>query len=291
MNRIALCVLVACASVADARQGAGADRPGAPDVLAGPRVAEAPARPTLVEFEYGGAVKRTQVAPEEAAVRLLALSPEEDEAVGAVLTERSRLMEDFVTDHLDLLLRLGAASESGDKRAQLAAVVEAFQAVKPIREKGPLAGQVRAVLGPSNRARFNAILKEYWDAIVAERRATAEKAGTREGRLGIIADERFKSFGREIERAFTRIVDPQGEREFNELLAALELRPEQEQRIRRMAEEFIVRARFRPTQKQEQAFIVRVASLLDEKQRRLLAERIAAEERERAMGGTPMGGK
>ncbi len=269
-----------------ARQSQDATPPAQPTsgALAGPSVHEPSGRPaTLVETDYEGYVKRLEVTPEEAAANLLDLTPEERAPIDAILTERSRMLDDFVTEHLDLLIRLGTTSQAGDKAGQLKAIVEALQAVKPIRDKGPLARQIRAVLAPDNQARFDAALKQYWDAIVLERQSAARASGKREARLAILTEERLKSFGREIERAFGRIVDPNGEREFNELLAALELRPEQESRIRRMAEDLIIRAKFKPTEAQEQAFILRVASILDQKQRRLLAERIAEQERTRTM--------
>ncbi len=291
MNRVVLgapVALMVLAAPVDARQpseppaqGAAEPQPGG--VLAGPRVAEAGERKaTLVESDYEGKVKRPEVAPEEAAIKLLDLSDAEQAAVDAVLAERTRLMDAFITDHLDLLTRLGSASESGDKAAQLRAVLEAFAATEPIRAKGPLARQLRGALAPANQERFDALMKEYWDAVVAERQQAAKKAGKREGRLGIITDERFKAFGREIERAFGRIVGGGAEREFDEFIAALELRPEQERPIRRMAEEFAIRTKFKPTEAQERDFILKVASMLDQKQRRLLAERIAAEEHGRS---------
>ncbi len=252
------------------------------DVLAGPKVAEAGERkPTLVESDYEGKVKRLEDAPEEAAVKLLTLSEAERARVEGVLLERARLMDAFITDHLDLLSRLGSASESGDKAAQFRAIYEAFQATAPIREKGPLGKQVREALEPANQERFDALLKEYWDAIVEERQQAAKRAGKREGRLGILTQERFQSFGKEIERAFGRTLGGSAEREFEEFIAALELRPEQERPIRRMAEEWAIRTKFKPTEAQEREFIVRVASMLDQRQRRLLAERIAEEERGR----------
>ncbi len=284
MDRVALAVLAWIAGPAFAGQPptdgpGGATPPQSGGVLAGPKVAEAEERKaTLVESDYEGKVKRPEVAPEEAAIKLLDLSDAERAAVDAVLAERTRLMDAFITDHLDLLTRLGSASESGNKAAQFRAVVEAFAATEPIRAKGPLARQVRAALEPANQERFDALMKEYWDAVVAERQQAAKKAGKREGRLGIITDERFKAFGREIERAFGRIVGGGAEREFDEFIAALELRPDQERPIRRMAEELAIRTKFKPTQAQERDFILKVASMLDQKQRRLLAERIAAEE-------------
>lgn len=285
--RVALAAPFALVTPAFGRQVADEPAPQSSaqptDALAGPRVRPlADERPTLVESDYEGKVKRLDTTPEEGAIALLALSPKEQSGVDAVMADRSKLLEQFVTGNLDLLLRLGAASDGGQKAETLKLIVEAVQKTSAIREKGPLARQVRGALSGPNREAFDALVREYWDAIVKERQESGRRTGAREGRLGVLADERLKSFGKEIERAFYRIADPAGEREFNELLAALDLRPEQESRIRRMAEDFIVGARFKPTQAQERNFILKITSMLDQKQRRLLARYIAERERDPA---------
>lgn len=275
MTRSAVLLAAFLAAAAAARQPS--PQPDAA-VLAGPAVRQArDARPTLVEYAYDGSVKRTEVAPEEAALRLLDLSPAERAAADAVLAERAAMLDRFVSDNLDLLLRLGAAAQGEDKAEKLRLIFQALRRTEPLRARGSLAHQLRDALEPAARRRFDALLAEYWDAVVAERRRAAPDGGG--GRLAVLADERLKAFGREVERAFYRLADPAGEREFNDLLAAARLRPEQESRIRRMAEEFIVAARFRPTPDQERAFILRVTAMLDENQRRLLAQHVAQRER------------
>ncbi|MFM9995822.1 MAG: hypothetical protein ACKVU4_08480 [Phycisphaerales bacterium] len=298
MNRsLPVCLGVAAASAlavvvpAFARQAADPSTPATPsasvtqpaDALAGPRVRpRGDELPTLVESDYEGKVKRLDTTPEEGAIKLLTLTPEEQSGVDGVLADRAKLLEAFVFDNLDLLTRLGSASDGGERVAQLGLIVEAVRKTAAIREKGPLAEQLRGVLDGANREKFDALVGGYWDAVVKERQESGRRAGKREGRLGVLGDERLKAFGKEIERAFYRVADPGGEREFDELLAAMELRPEQESRVRRMAEDFIVGARFKPTPAQERNFILKVTSMLDQKQRRLLARHIA--ERERGSG-------
>src|SRR5262245_10923172 len=79
--------------------------------LAGPRVAEKPAKQTLVHRDFNGELVPLDSTPEEAAIEMLKLSPDERTAAEAVLLERSRGIDAVVADNIPLLLRLQGVKE------------------------------------------------------------------------------------------------------------------------------------------------------------------------------------
>jgi hypothetical protein len=250
--------------------------------LAGPNVSEAARATSLVQRDYEGRVRRLEVPPEEAALALLALDDASREATQRVLAERAAILDRLVLDNLPLLIRLRSAGAAGDRRAQAAIAAELFVKAEPLRARGSLRDQLAAALPEAQRPRFHALVDEYWDAVVAERRAL----GDRQGRLGILAGERLRVLGEEVARSFARQLDRRGEEEFERLLASLELRPDQEARVRRTAEEFIVGSKFRPSPGQQAMFVARVMSMLDERQRERLARHLAQQrDRDRAVPG------
>lgn len=252
--------------------------------LGGPRVAE-PARPaTLVERDYEGRVKTLESSPEEAALKLLDLSPTERAAAERVLAGRARLLDDFVSQNFELLARSAGAFASNRRAEQLRALMDVLHKTQPLRARGPLIDEMAGVLEAPGAARLRALVAEYWDSLVRDRQAAAEaRSGKREPRFAILAREKLELLGREVQRSFQRQLPPGGEQEFDALLASLELRPEQERRVRRMAEEFIIRNRFRPTEAQERRFMLEVTAILDEPQRQRLAAHIARQRRQDMM--------
>lgn len=235
-------LLSACAAARQEADGTG-------PVLGGPSVQPRVVGPTLVERDYAGAVKRLDMLPEEAALKLLELDDATRAAADAVLAQRAAILDTVVVEQLDLLVKLGTASAAGDKRDQLALALELARALEPLRQRGTLREELGRVLPPGPRARFDALLDEYWNAIVEEHRAGAAAAGlTRPGRFGVLAKERLEAFGREIERSVRRQLEGGGTGYIDYLLHKLDLTEAQRARIGDLTADFLERHAYAPTE-------------------------------------------
>ena len=282
MERIAATVvLVLSAALGRGQSPQPPVEPPSAAPLGGPAVNPAPDRTSLVERDYESRVKRLDVPPEEEAVKLLDLSDEERAATDRVLAHRIQLLDDFVSENFELLIRSAGAFASNQRAEQLRTVGEVFRKSRPLRVRGPLIDELAGALDPANADRLRALVADYWDALIRDIQQQGEaRSGSREPRIAVLAREKAELLGREIQRSFQRQLPPGGEQEFDALLAAMELRPEQERKVRRMAEEFIIRSRFRPTEAQERRFILEVGAILDQRQRGLLAAHLSHQRRE-----------
>lgn len=247
------------------RQPGKADSHG----LAGPSVGRASGegeQPTIVRRLFGGEVERLDALPEAVALRALNLSSEEERATTAILVERSRLLDQFVVEHLDRLIELSTSMASGDRRGAASAGLSLIGALEGLNREGSLPKRLGAVLSAENRVRFQRLLDEYWDALVDERQGAG---GGAPGRLGVLLDERLKSFGREVERAFRRQL-ASGGLIVRYLVDALGLTPEQADRVRVLADEFMRQTGGEPTEAQRVSYILRLSQMLDAEQRTAL---------------------
>ncbi|MCE7973109.1 MAG: hypothetical protein DYG92_02105 [Leptolyngbya sp. PLA1] len=223
---------------------ASAWQPADSPPLGGPKVREEPARPTIITRNFDGSVKPPEGTAEEAVLDLLGLgsmgaSPEDHEAaerVRVILAKRGKVLEDFVFDNVALLTKLDTAGNTGDKADQLALLAEAFRKLAPLREGGPLSSQIRAALPRGKAEQFDAILREYWEAVIADRMSRAKPEGGFPSRLEAIAAARLESLGREIERSFYRLL-MSGEFIYRVATRGLTLTPEQSRRLRAVIEE------------------------------------------------------
>jgi hypothetical protein len=199
-------------------------QPEAP--LAGPRIAERAARPTIVQRGVNGELKQPEGSLEEAAVAQLKLEGDPKAKVEAVFATRALALESFIEDNFDLMVRL-VGSGSAPGKEKLALAWEALQKFKPVTEPGPLDAQVRSAL-PENKAReFDRLMKEFYNAAVADDKATPKP----KGRIGIILEERFKSLGRELEAAYKRC-ERSGAVLYHYLFDSIGVTPEQEKHLR-----------------------------------------------------------
>lgn len=221
---------------------APAPQPADPSPLGGPKVREQPSRPTIIARNFDGSVKPPEGTAEEAVLELLGVagvgamgaSPEEQQAgerVRVILAKRGRVLEDFVFENVALLTKLDTAANTGDKADQLRLLAEAFRQLAPLREGGPLSSQIRAALPEAKGAEFDLILREYWEAVIADRMSRAKPEGGFPSRLEAIAGARLESLGKEIERSFYRLL-MSGEFIYRVATRGLTLTPEQSRRLR-----------------------------------------------------------
>jgi len=270
---------------APAAPGAPAESP--PPVLAGPSVPDAARKPTLVELDFPGRVRRLDVAPEAAAVHLMTLDDATREAVDRILAARTRGIDDFAASNLDLLTKLGTADATGDKLDQLLLAAEAVRQLAPVWRKGTLRSQIEAVLSESDQQVFASLLDEYWDAIVKEQQAPAQNDVVRntgeharrtqpqpkrsaKSRFEILAGERLASFGKEIERSVQRMLYS-GDLLFRLIDKGMTLTDAQRGSIRVTCAEYAERTRGDASEAQNLELFVRLAGVLDMRQQQQLA--------------------
>jgi hypothetical protein len=190
------------------RGGSTAPPPSAPSArapLAGPRVDQPRRESTLLRFDFSGRVADTDEPPEFEALKGLGLSPQSRAAVDALALERSRFLDDFVSGHIDLLVKFGSAAAAQNVPDVLALLHEALGPLRPLVDAGPLAPRVRALLPAEQAERYDAALREYWTAVIADGERTLDKQGNPPPVFAILARTRLESFGHEIERAFKRV--------------------------------------------------------------------------------------
>jgi hypothetical protein len=239
-----------------------------PDVLAGPQVGEA-RRGTLVAHEYDGTVRRPDEPAEIAAVRLLDLPGAVRAKIDDIVAERDRFLDSFVENNLDLLSKLDTAGKTNDKLDQAMLGLEAVAKLVPLGRHGSLQKRIRAVLPAEAAKRFDAILEEYRDAVVAQERAKDPK----KPRFAILAGERVQSLLREVAAAFQRL-EKSGVLLYQYFFKDAELTKEQEAAIRAILDEFVEETKGAPTKQQEATVFLAVMSKLDVKQQTALIRRL-----------------
>ncbi len=251
-----------------AGEGAGTSKPA----LAGPSVAPAAPATGIVAFDFNGEVRRHDTTPEEAAVEKLNLDREIRARVRKVLNRRDAIIDEFVAGNIDLLTKFAAAAGGNDKLDQAMLGVEALQKLAPLREGGSLWEQVKAALPENAAEKFDAIMSEYWDAVVAEGKRKKNDKGKERSRFEIVAEERVTSFGREIERSFYR-QQYSGNIIIGYLTQGLDLTEDQKIRLRQMSLEFSRDSETEPTEEEQQKLVLEMLSILTEAQRAKVIKR------------------
>ncbi len=278
-----LSVLAAAATVilvspvgAQPSQEARRDEPA----LSGPRLSPASHRPTLVQREFDGRLKRLEGHPVHAALKLIDLSPAERAAAERVLLDRSLAIERIMRENMRLVLEAQGAFKPGDDGRGQEAVVKLYQMAQPIFNKGRLVDLVAAALPEQKAAEMKRLVAEYMNAAVADRMA-GNVDGKKQDRFGAYLGENGELFGKEIEAAAKRTFEG-GEREFAELSKKLQLTPEQESKIQGLFIDMMTRDYARPSKWQQMQTILGAYKLLTDEQRALLREIMAEEARDAA---------
>lgn len=242
-----------------------------PDALRGPKVNDKPAKKTLVERDFKGKLKRTELPPEEAALALLGLDAEARAKTDAVLAARNVVLDRVVVDNIDLVVRLHNARQSGDRRDQITVMSEFMKKLQPVNARGKLADEVRGTLSKEKAAEYDAILKEYRAAAIEE--ATAEARGRNEfvNARTLETRENLASLGLEIKRSYERQISSKGA-EFERIVSQLGLRSEQETKIRNMVTDFTQESKGKATPEQKRSLFFRIMAQLDpDQQQRLVS--------------------
>ncbi len=223
-----------------------------------------------MERDFKGKLKRPEVPPEEAALDLLKLAPEDRAKTDAVLAARAQVLDAVVIDNIDLVVKLHNARQSGDRRDQLAVMSEFMKKLQPLNARGRLADEIRGTLSKEQQGRYDAILKEYREAAIEE--------GTKEARArnefvtdrGMETRENLASLGLEIKRSYERQISSKAA-EFERVVSQLGLRSEQEAKIRALVTSFTQETKGKATAEQKRALFFRIMADLDpDQQQRLM---------------------
>lgn len=211
-----------------------ATTPSPTDPLAGPTVIDSKdIHPSLVQSDFDGRIKLVDGSPEEAALKLLKLDEEQRKAAEAVFADRAHLLDEFVAENLLLLGQMDTADKAGDKKTQGALLVKALQELRPVLDKGKLEDRIAETIPADREPEYRALLKEYWAAIVKDRRSVPKPDGKRPGRIEVMAQAKLETFGKEVERSYQRI-EQSGELAFRYIFKGVTLAPEQKGKIREL---------------------------------------------------------
>lgn len=273
-------VLAACGlvlvlgSVAAGQTGAGkAKEPENPTPLAGPKIDEKTAGPTLVRYDMSSRLRRlTDASPEEAALELLRLSEEEKGEVAHVLTERAKAVDGVVGSNLPLLLEATLARDANDRKALREHLGKLYEKFAAVRARGALKDEIAYVLTDEHASAFRTLVDDYWKAVVRDelKGRTSEMEGEK-GRA-IVVREALLAFGTEIRRSYERQV-AQKTAQLEELIGRVEATPEQAEKIRQITGAAFEATAGKPTLQQRRETFARLMKVLSrEQQGRVLAE-------------------
>lgn len=242
--------------------------------LGGPPASESPGAESIIERAYDGSIKLPDGTIEEIALSRLGLtragaSAEDAAAAGrieAILARRGRLLEDFVFENVALLTKLDTAGKTGDKKDQVRLLSEGFRKLKSVREMGAMSDRIREALPPDHAARFDALLRAWWDAIAADRMARVKEDGKHPSRLEALAGARLEMFGKEIERSFERLL-MSGEFIYRYATRGIELTPEQSRRLHAVIDEHYAKTKGADDEEANKRLFARSFAILNEDQR------------------------
>lgn len=259
-------------------------------LLSGPQVLrERTEPPTLVRWDYSGRVVLIDAAPEEAAIALLDLDEPTARRVTEIIAARAAVFDRVVIESIDLFERFQAAEATSDARAKREIIGAFTRRLSPLIRRGALHDELYAALPRGQATMFAHLVDEYHRALVADARRQAEIEGRPFNAVEAALKIRGDSLGKAIERSFARTTQA-GEREFEELIEKLDLRPESEQLIRARATDFAQKTKLNPTKGQSLMFVLRVLSELEPDERTKVIRRVIEinrEQREAERAVTP----
>ena len=242
---------------------------GGQDALSGPKVAKTTKNASLVERDFDGKVRRLEISPEEAAIGLMNLDETTKAKVDEAITARSLLLDVFVRDNLDLLLRFSTASASNDTQEQGMLLRETYEKAQPIRQHGSLQETIGVVLSLEQKKSFVGLVQEYRTALADEEIATGKpgKNGKKPDRAGTMLKIGFEQFGQDVKRAYERVI-AEGRGKLEEFIKQLDMSQVQEERVRKLTLNFAQAHINTPaTQKEKTMFFLDISAALEPSQR------------------------
>lgn len=243
-------------------------------LLAGPRLDEEGAERTIVRFDFNGGLRRLDKSPEEAALNALNLDSVTRDATDDILSERFTALDDAVRDNLDLLVELNAARQAGNKPEAASRVQQLIERLESIRTSARSWGRLRDRLGivltESDRRDFHRMVDEYWRAVVRDEMQQAQARKEKMTLAQAYVRVRLNATGLELRRAFERQFKSR-EKQFDVLLASLNLTPAQDAKIRKQVQDLLERTKGKPNSRESYDLTIKLLPDLDAAQRQTLA--------------------
>ena len=226
--------------LANARVGDGASA-DEPALLAGPRVEEKAAKPTLVHFGADGRLLAIDDREEIAAIELLGLSDVEHAPLDQLIRLRLADVMSGGLKRIPLVLELQEATASGEA-AKIDDVLMRYARNRPIwGNKVALAQVVEDALPERVRAEYRRLVSEYQDAWVAMKSRESMKA-----REELLADlEREKRIA-DIRRPTEARLEEARAR-FEAISKRLDLTTEQQGKLLTLVQEYATNTNYRPS--------------------------------------------
>ena len=259
--RIAILVVVGAAGFALGQE----------PVLKGPTVATPAVRATLVEEDFNGKLKRLEVPAEEAALKLLSLDDATRAKTDKIFAERAAILDKGVIENLELIAQIQSAGQSGDKAEALKLFGEFAKKLDGLKARGRLVDEVRDALPEGKQSQFMALVKEYHEAGIKDNMAQAAARQEQLTRREAAGREVLQAVGREIKRSYDRQIGARNA-DYEQLLASLDLKPEQERKIRNMVTDWVQATKANPSAEQKKDLFWKIHAELDRGQRRKLVE-------------------
>jgi hypothetical protein len=237
--------------------------------LEGPKVSVAPVKPSLVENDFNGHLKRLEVPAEEAAVKLLSIDVATKAKVDTIVSERAAIMDKAVIENIDLIVQIHNAGQAGEKAEALRLLQEFGKKLEGLKARGKLKDEISDALPESQRQQFADLVKEYREAAVKDTMEQARAKGEEMDLRKAAGREVVLAIGQEIKRSYERQIGGRKE-DFEKLLASLDLKPEQETKIRNFVTDYVQQTKYKPTPEQKRELFGKIYKELDEGQRKAL---------------------
>lgn len=244
-------------------------------LLSGPSV-EAPKVPTtLIKRDATGALVRLDLDPAQAALELIELDPSARAVADRILRERSALVDTLVRDDLGLVVRVAQAFQAGDRETAGELVGEIRRALRPLQERGRLVDELAGALPRQAAVKLRSLVREYWQAVMEDRRAQAELDGERFSAARVFAEEGVRLLGAELSRAYERVVTARVE-EFESLVTALDLRPELEDELRQKSLDLFQASEGKPDKRAAGKLMLELYGKMNAEERKRFGEALRA---------------
>lgn len=237
--------------------------------LAGPTVRDD--RPSIVERDMTGNLRPIDFTPERVAAGKLSLDDETRRKVDHIIIAHRELLDRLVADNIDLVLRArsgGAGTPALQKAAIIAAALQAF---RPALEGPSLWEQISPVLPAASREKFDAMMREYWDAVF--RHATGGREPTTLEKSVICVRQRLEVLGEEIRLAVDGLGNS-GPLIVRAMTSGLSLSPSQHDRLSEIARDFDTATLHQPSGDDHKRLLLQVCAALDEDQRKVVLARV-----------------
>lgn len=231
-------LVIASGGVSEAVVATTADEPA---LLAGPRVEERAAKPTLVRFGADGRLLALDDREEIAAIGLLGLSDEERAPLDQLVRLRLADVMAGGLKRIPLVLELQDATANGEE-AKIDDVLMRYARNRPIwGNKVALVQVVEEALPERVRAEYRSLVAEYQDAWIAMKARESMK-----DRAELLAElEREKRIA-DIRRPTEARLE-QARVRFDAISKRLDLTTDQEGKLRTLVQEYATNTNYRPT--------------------------------------------